>query len=256
MTAAQLLRASLAIGALAMLVSPPAPATTIVAYYTSKAVWLGADSKWVESDLRDAHPELRDAGFHCKISVDGGYAWASTGTAIVLQGTVVAGKAITIPRGALARAPSFDAAVSQLTGYVLQQLPPIARDDVAHGWALNAHPDLVFAGTEDGAARLSISGPGRNLFGHRAYIPIECRPGGGVDCQDGFLFRLGYSDRIDAILQTSSGSALVATRGPAGAIRYLISEEEHAHPRYVGGPISILRLDRSGIHWIDRGLCH
>ena len=43
--------------------------------------------------------------------------------------------------------------------------------------------------------------------------------------------------------------------GIAEGLRYLITEQERATPRTVNGQISIIKLDKKGIHWIDHGEC-
>jgi hypothetical protein len=44
--------------------------------------------------------------------------------------------------------------------------------------------------------------------------------------------------------------------GTAGAINYLMQVESAAEPEKVAGPVSILRIDRSGaVSWIQKGVC-
>jgi hypothetical protein len=42
---------------------------------------------------------------------------------------------------------------------------------------------------------------------------------------------------------------------PPAVIKAAINIEERAHPERVGGPISILRVDRYGAKWIEQGKC-
>lgn len=227
----------------------PASATTVVAFYTREAIFLGADSKSVGS-----HGQVI---FNCKINVKRRIVWASAGLPVEPQAASWPGMSIRIPDGAIDRATSFRDALRTLTSDAARQLPLARRVGLEEGLpSRTLHIDLAVAGMEDGTARLTIIGLGRRYFGHSDYAPIECRPGGGPGCGDGYLFRMGYVAAINAILEQPSGSALVARLAPDGAIRYLISAEERARPQFVGGPISILRLDHSGIRWIDPGLCH
>lgn len=232
----------------ALAVIHPAMATTVVAFYSREAVYLGADSKFVDAKGHWF--------FHCKISTDGQFEWASSGLPIQKQGSSVPG-GIRIPEGSIARAASFSEGVVRMNEYIAAQLPEVVQSALEQGATpLHFHGDIAFAGFEDGTARLSISGFARRQFGHPDYDPIECRPVGASDCQDGELFSLGFADRINALMSQPGASELVAIRGAPDVIRYLISEEESAHPKFVGGPISIVRLDGTGVHWVRRGLCH
>jgi len=48
----------------------------------------------------------------------------------------------------------------------------------------------------------------------------------------------------------------IATLGPIATLRHAIEKQESATPRLVGGPISIVRLQRDGsVEWEERGKC-
>lgn len=72
----------------------------------------------------------------------------------------------------------------------------------------------------------------------------------------GFL-ELGEHARIDDILYGPHGQVhtIWRSKGVPEAIGYLIAAQERATPRLVGGPISILGMDKSGPHWIVPGTC-
>lgn len=239
--------------ALALWIAPRvSSATTIISYYTRHAVYIGADSL-VLAMTRGSHAE----GLVCKIHRLGGLVWASSGIQVyTTRRPYVPQTDIQVPFGSIGLFTPYRAALNTLTGYATRQEPTVIRAGLAEGIpGYTLHIDLMAAGWGVHGARLSIVGFGNRLLGHAGYAPIECRRHRSSGCADHDLLRMGHVGRINAILSSRAGSTLVARLGPAAAIKYLISAEEQFRPADVGGPISIIRLDRSGFHWIARGLC-
>jgi hypothetical protein len=61
----------------------------------------------------------------------------------------------------------------------------------------------------------------------------------------------GVHDHLDR----TQVSDWITKYGRVQAVRMSIQQEIDAHPGVVGPPISILKLDKDGPHWIDKGLC-
>jgi len=69
----------------------------------------------------------------------------------------------------------------------------------------------------------------------------------------GFIFG-GEAGRVKEILATKTAK-IFKDMGTVPALNYLIAEQEKATPEYVAGPIAIVQIDSSGVHWIQKAAC-
>lgn len=193
---------------------------------------------------------LANTSFICKTHIAGHYAWAAAGMTswtptnahgqrIDLQSTV---------DGILARNMTIADATDLLYEQVAREYPALRQHAINVGYdPRDAGIQLVEARFEGAAAHYSLM-----LFA-QPLMRMDCP---GANCTDG-MFKLGTHDRIDGLVKNLAELQVLMKRyGTAGALRYLIAEQEKATPALVGGRISILRLDPSGRHWIDRGVCN
>ena len=99
------------------------------------------------------------------------------------------------------------------------------------------------------------SGPALSLRYFTVSIGADGSPGVAVtrrdcpgDCPTGVVYTaLGHHDAIDTALR---GNPRFWQRGTVDAVIGLIELEKKAKPRYVGGPITILRITARGPQWI------
>jgi hypothetical protein len=92
----------------------------------------------------------------------------------------------------------------------------------------------------------------RNGAGQSPTIQIK-REECSRDCVKALAYTtLGHHEAMDNALADNPDFWKI---GFAEAIRKLIDLEILTVPNFVGPPISILRIDKSGPHWIQRGAC-
>ena len=82
----------------------------------------------------------------------------------------------------------------------------------------------------------------------RRDCPGNCT--GGID----FLM-FGNKGAAEAELDRSPD--IWNTKGVVGGINYLVDIQHRATPESVGGPVAILRIDKSGsFQWLQHGICN
>jgi hypothetical protein len=112
--------------------------------------------------------------------------------------------------------------------------------------------DTLFVGFEDGyPAFLLRSFIVRDGASHSITVRIR-REDCARDCSEVAYVALGQHEAIDKALAENPEYWKI---GFAEAIRKLINLEISAEPNFVGPPISILTIDKSGPRWIEQGAC-
>jgi hypothetical protein len=214
-------------------------ATTILVLYTPNAVFFGADSRLVIEGRQRA-----EDGTVCKIHISDNLVWASAGLLAEAAGPF---DLRTIAAHALRDDSSFRSAVRRLKSDVASQYQAFRNRAIEDGVnPTTANTNIAISGF-DKHARLTV------LHFGRSDSRISCP---GKKCPEFGLEELGEHRRIDSILNKDGYFYRIwKEKGIPAAFRYLISAEEAARPQTVGGPISVLQLDKTGPHWIYPGVC-
>lgn len=215
-------------------------ATTVIALYTPEGVIIGSDSKIVALNGPDA-------SYGCKIHVAGRFAWASAGLLAETRGPFdLRG----IVKAALDGTVSFREATGRLKRFTDARYHDFRERSIQGGVsAAMAYTDVLLAGVgADQIPHVSVM-----RFGRTAPT-TECP---SAKCPEFGFLELGERARIDNILYGPHGlvHTIWKSKGVPEAIAYLIAAQERATPKLVGGPISILGIDKSGPHWIVPGVC-
>ena len=85
-----------------------------------------------------------------------------------------------------------------------------------------------------------------------AHISERC-PGASCGGSTNVLTKLGT---FDALTEVLNAHPVFSERASVPeALEYLISIQEQATPQIVGGPVSIVKIDREGVHWLQTGAC-
>lgn len=215
-------------------------ATTIFAVYTPHAILIGSDSRIVSLNGSDTW-------YGCKIHIAGRFAWASAGLIGETRGPFdLRG----IAKAALDGTVSFREARRRFKRFTDARYQDFRARSIQEGVSAEmAFTDVLLAGV-DAEQVLHIS---QMRFGLTA--PTTDCP--STKCPEFGLLELGEHARIDQILYGPRGQVhtIWKSKGVPDAIAYLIAAQERATPKLVGGPISILGIDESGLHWIVRGIC-
>jgi hypothetical protein len=224
-----------------------ARATTILAIRTPTGVTLGADSKLFTPD--------HSVNFlACKIGVANGVVFAQSGILEILDRNYRAAEFASTALWGLGniadRVASFEQAITpRLTAIVEEirtSLPDLFHRLYENGPALES----IFAGVEKGV----------RVFHQRAFVAkaemplsLEIRRSScpGDSCR-GFAV-LGHGDALMA--EWLRRPKLMQEVGVEATIRHLIETQASAVPVDVGGPISIVEVTGSGIHWLSKGKC-
>lgn len=211
--------------------------TSIVAIATEGAVYLGADSKVVS---RDATGRITTT-FECKIHRQGDFYFAFSGiyrwsgyrgeTHMIgpyVQGILSAIEMIVSPK------PSIDE-VGRIVAKYLSDNPTHTQLDSL------LVVELVALFPTDSSwttyfVRASLNGIDSSATFHGKTPPVL----------------LGEKQLMTVLCRNAPG--LVDSIGAAETINYLIASQAAATPTHVGGPISILRVDRTGPAWIQKGI--
>jgi hypothetical protein len=233
------------------LASNSARATTIVVARTQNEIVIGADSKVTDTfgnDLNRRECKIRQVG-NLLIAIEGLEIDRKTGFSVP-----------EILTSALQSKPAASAAekISILMGYLvsglLVELP-----------YLKAHePDTYFRKIEGGQLflRIIVAGfeNGKPLVFVRSFRALQYNPGQiGVavipddcleNCQGTVVTRyLGESDAIEGLPEETPD---FWKAGLSDGVRRLIETEIAARSEYVGPPIDIVRINRSGAQWLQK----
>src|ERR1700694_3067299 len=215
--------------------APGVRATTILALYTPTATYIGSDS---QVSLANGS-EARNV---CKIHVTKDFVWASAGLLMETQGPF---DLRDIARRALSSSNSFGQAVDELESQIRREYPNFQRRALQSGVdLLNARIEIIIGGIRepDRLSVITFSGE----FPNRINCPSK-------SCETLGLFELGKHEAVDRVLDRRP--VIWKEMGIPEAMKYLIVAQENATPRFVSGPVAIVRIDRNGTSWISRGTC-
>jgi hypothetical protein len=225
-------------------------ATTIVGFRTQTEAIIGADSK--TTALLGPRLDPR-----CKIHVTNKVAWGLAG--ISLSGSYSPKDDIEsylLSSGTLAeRIEKFESSMKKML------------TTVAQAWKV-ANPKL-FAEKFDGMVTMEILLAAED----RGVLRMFYRRFGTLKGTGGIVTVRGedfpsqrHSDSVHVVLGTrlahsainkeiDSRPGLFDELGPEQSVKHLIESAINADPINVGPPISIIRVDKQGIKWIDHGVC-
>jgi hypothetical protein len=226
-------------------------ATTIVVARTANEIVIGADSKVTDlygNDVNRRACKIRQVG-SLFIAFEGLEVDRKTGFNVPEISTTALNFR---PSG------SMTEKVSILTGFLVSEL----LVELSH---LKTHePDTYFKKISGGQLflRLIIAGfeKGKPLVFVRSFRALQFNPGQiGVsvipddcldNCEGAVVTRfLGESEAIEDLPEETPGF----WKGGLGAgVRTLIETEIAARSEYVGPPIDIVRISKSGVQWIER----
>ena len=228
-----------------------ARATTIVVARTASEIIIGADSKVTDvfgNELSRRACKIRQVG-NLFVAIEGLEVDRQTG----FSAPEIATRALT----SKASAPAAEK-MSLLMGYLVSAL----LTELAH---LKTHePQTYFKKIEGGQLflRLIVAGyeRGKPLIFVRSFRALQYNPGQiGVavipddcleDCRGEVVTKfLGESEAIDGLPEETGG---FWKDGVAEGVRRLIETEIAARSEYVGPPIDIVRITKSGAQWIQR----
>lgn len=237
--------------ALVLFTAGHAAATTIVAVKTPREIVIGADSK-VTDTFGGA-----TANQACKIVQAGNLFFAYEG---MTRNRRTGFDIVKLAAQALALRPaaSLSEKVSILTGFVTSrlftELPNIKQNDPAtyrekmEGG--QTFLTILVAGFEGGQPLLFVRGfravpLGRQTIGV-SVVPDDCLS----DCRQEIVVKsFGETAAIEGLPEETHG---FWTSGVVEGVRRLIETEIAARSEYVGPPVDILRIDKSGAQWIQK----
>ena len=228
-----------------------ARATTIVVARSANEIVIGADSKVTDGYGNDVNRRA------CKIRQVGNLFIAFEGLEVDRK---TGFNVPEISTAALNFRPSgpMSEKISILTGFLVSEL----MVELAH--LKTREPDTYFRKIEGGQLflRLIVAGfeKGRPLIFVRSFRALQFNPGQiGVsvipddcldDCKDTVATRfLGESDAIDGLPEETPD---FWKAGLSDGVRRLIETEIAARSEYVGAPIDIVRINQSGMQWVER----
>lgn len=237
--------------ALILSLASHAAATTIVAVKTPGEIVIGADSK-VTDTFGKAF-----ANQACKIVQAGNLFYAYEGLArdrrTGFDIVKIVNQSLQLKPGAAASEK-----VSILTGFVTSQLfaellslkqhdPATYREKIEGG---QTFLKILVAGFEGNRPLLFVRqfravAFGRGIIGVMV-VPDDCL----ADCAGEIVIRsLGETAAIDGLPEETPG---FWTKGIVEGVRRLIETEIAARSEYVGPPVDILRIDKTGARWIQK----
>lgn len=229
----------------------PAHATTIVVARSANEIVIGADSKVTDAfgnDLKRRECKIRQVG-NLFIALEGLEIDRKTGFSV---------REISTAALQLRPADSATEKISILMGYLVSGLL------VELPYLKNHEPEAYFKKIEGGQLflRIIVAGfeNGRPLVFVRSFRALQYNPGQiGVavipddcleNCKGTVVTRyLGESDAIEGLPEETSN---FWRAGLSAGVRSLIETEIAARNEYVGPPIDIVRISKSGLQWIER----
>lgn len=226
-------------------------ATTIVVARTRSEIVIGADSKVTDTFGNDLNKRA------CKILQVGNLFIAFEGLEVDRKTGFNVPEISTTALNSRPSGPMTEK-ISILTGFLVSEL----LVELSH---LKTHePDTYFRKIEGGQLflRLIVAGfeKGKPLVFVRSFRALQYNPGQiGVtvipddcldNCEGAVVTRfLGESDAIDGLPEETPG---FWKAGLSEGVRRLIETEIAARSEYVGPPIDIVRISKSGAQWIQR----
>lgn len=245
------LRSSITFLLLLALATSSARATTIVVARTPNEIVIGADSKVTDTFGNDL---IKHA---CKIVQVGNLFIAFEGLEVDRKTGFNVPEISTRALNFRASGPLTEK-ISLLTGFLVSAL----LIELSH--LKTNEPETYFRKIEGGQLflRLIVAGfeKGKPLVFVRSFRALQYNPGQiGVavipddcldNCEGAVVTRfLGESDAIDGLPEETPD---FWKAGLSEGVRRLIETEIAARSEYVGPPIDIVRITRSGAHWVQR----
>ena len=238
------------IAILSVLVGCPLNATSIVAVRTPNAIFIGSDSKMINGDGGEA-------GNGCKILSSNGVffgiarIWSSPAQGFSVAS--VAAEGLNSNGDLVTRLTHFERLLVHPLARLLMSLKTTDPERFQRELEGQSAVDALFVDFETGYPALLVrSFMVRNGASQSITLRIK-REECSRDCSETLAYAaLGQHEAIDKALAENPDLWKI---GFAEAIRKLINLEISAAPSFVGPPISILTIDKSGPRWIEQGAC-
>jgi hypothetical protein len=238
-------------GFLSLGIASPQAETFIMGFRTPEAAIIAADSKVSTA-------KGLDAGYACKIHIANELVWAAAGILQELRGPF---NFWTIVETAISSGGSLDDIASRFEKDAIYQfkglLVRVKRD----------HPDEYKEAVKNTYIATIVFIQKSSLIMRIRYlvVPDEAAPESiqivrhdcpGDACPAGSgEFRMGEHQAVDVELQRYSD--VWQEKGFVGTLNYLVDVQHAATPWLVAPPVSILRIDKSGVlTWLQNGECN
>jgi hypothetical protein len=225
-------------------------ATTIVGVRTPTEVVIGADSK--TTALLGPQLERR-----CKIHVTNNVAWGLAG--VSLSGSYSPKDDIQsylLSSGTLAeRIENFESSMTKMLTTVAQAWKVANPEIFAEMFDGMVTMETLFAAEDRGVLRMfyrrfgTLKGTGGIVTVRGEDFPSQRHPDSVHVVLGTRLAHSAINEEID------SRPGLFDELGAEQSIKHLIESAINADPINVGPPISIIRVDKQGVKWIDHGAC-
>jgi hypothetical protein len=228
-----------------------ASATTVILFRTPDFVVVAADSKV-------STPDGVNVGLTCKIHVSDNLVWVEAGFIEEPGGKF---NIADIIRDAVHSDKSFEENVPDIKNAVLEKLSNFLpgykeRSPVVYNKAVPfdnfpAVQLLLVRGTS--VARLDFIIEHKETPGRISIIEHDCVSG---NCPEGeaFSYRMGTTEALDA--EWHDHPSIISEMGVADAFVHLIKVQSDKTRSVVGGPVSVLRIQKDGqIEWLRPGYC-
>lgn len=212
-------------------ITAAAHCTTILSVYSPDGVYIAADSKV---------SEFGNDRFECKIHVLPNAVWAAAG---LLKSPTF--DIASLVEKELRPNRTFDEGIANLRGDLAKQ-EPIQRDDyVKRGGKFpeNIHWETLVVSRIAPLRMYRFDVPDSG-------ITPDCPD---VNCRPGVVLISGTGARVAEIGITDPQFDVGVSIEQR--LMDLIKEQARATPETVGGKISVVRVDQSGVHWLSIGEC-
>jgi hypothetical protein len=223
--------------------------TLLIVLRTEDAVFVAADSKVRKTSGRDI-------GSACKIHVTDQITWATAGIVDDPRSTFNTWKTA---ETAIRAGGSFSQIVSRfdddLANQMKELVPRIKRDDPSsYEVAVKSGHPITVVFIKNIEFRMSdFTLPNRDTSDKIEVINQSC-PGNGCVMNPQMMAMMGYFDAAKA--EVDRNPQIWDQMGIVPALNYLMDIQHDATPVSVAGPVSILRIDKSGaLSWLQKGVC-
>ena len=237
----------------AVLLPPAASASTIIVYWTTTAIYVATDSKYVSKVYSSEEGERTEASTGCKIASSGPVYFTYAG---------VSGSTQSFVRAEIDRLPRNLAPEAAL-GLLIEAVKAPFLQAVEE---MQQATESTFAEMKMGKPVLSIAALGRSGQALEVVTrTIEAVPGPdgqlavrvttpvcGSRCKSTGYFLTGLFDRVHAKLRVHRDWLGSHTEE---RLAELVAQQAAATPELVGGPAAILRVDAGGATWVASGAC-
>jgi hypothetical protein len=233
--------------------SSPSLATSIFAVRTPTAIVIGADSKAGTFDVPGSMSE------RCKIGEANNVVWAVAGsienTHIQLKFSAHTEAKINMsqPGGFFDRLRNFRQSLGQKLGHLFGTLAKYERDVFLKTMSGRRITEIIVAAADRGEMRMAVlKYYSRRENETQIFSDQQIYPASGTRREETNWVEIGTTD----IHQPSvADDPELLNRGEEAAIRRLLEIAIEKHPKIVGPPISLVRIEKDKINWIERGMC-